>query len=711
MVIILNKNRSVQMVTPSTVYQGSNLADELTVFAPFSVKSYPAILVNFQLPSGEYLPRSVAFYAEPQPDGFGAWSMQLDSKVTSIPGTVKVSFTFISSYTGIDESTQPITITNPGPTANTATAEFTVTGDVKYIEPSDPPPDNIYREILQGLSAILNRNVNWDQNDSTSPAYILKKPPISAIKNNTGTADGAIVSGKLIVSGDITSNGVKFSDKLDKQTFSDNQHPNDIGVYAVSGANQFIQTATATSDASAGGCIALYGASGNLSTQEPKSDDDCANKQYVDELAAEFGEAVDEFERLVYALKLVYNPQNGHLSLEYYDGNTLGEPIDLPLESTVSNAYFDENNNDLVIEFTNGNTANIPVDALANPAWITNLKNIPSGGGSVPPTADAVKNYVDDTADTKLDKQVFEEGNDSRIGVYAVQKGTQQLLEAVVLFQIDNDTEKKRIPIYTRTGQLTINDPLIGYHAVPLGYLQENTAAAIRGNVSGPAIRVDDASDLNKYGEISTSPAVSALKKYTNNLLDATTAEAFSSGQVTGEVQGYSDGHVDWTAGTNYVKFPIYIPKGSLVSYSFSFSSSTETLGRVRFWGEVISGTSVYTSPTTGATKDTFIAGNDIYYMTIFKNDAAVAIPEGSSIVISDLVVTIGDSAVYSDYQAPEYVPLEEGKRRYYLADNPIFTPLWGETTEITATYIRDSTKVIDKLLSKIEALQNALAT
>lgn len=379
MVIIINKNLSTLQVTPTTVYQGSNLASELTVFAPFSVSNYPAILCNFLLPSGEYLPSLIAFYTAEQPDGFGAWSVTLPASVTAVSGTVKVSFAFISaSHTitpGANENEAP-TISGSGPIMTTEAAEFTVQASVPAL-PDIQPSGNVYEDIISSLASILRRHPDWTENATTDPSYIANKPPITPVKNSGGVLTGAEVEGNLEVTGSLTvggdSLGALLDEKLDKIT------PSNLGTYLYSvekyngvTTNGYVKAAILpTADA-----VALYDSNKNLATGSPIYSADCVNLGF-------FNQHIP--------IQLLYNGTTGILSLADINNNVIGS-VDLPLEMTVSGAEYSDGN--LVITFTNGETVSIPLEDLILPDWVTNLNNIPSGSENVPPTAEAVQEYA-----------------------------------------------------------------------------------------------------------------------------------------------------------------------------------------------------------------------------------------------------------------------------------------------------------------------------
>lgn len=258
MFIVVNKNFTLANITPSTVYQGSNLANELAIFAPFSVSSYSAIEIAVMLPSGEYLTPSLAFPSAEQPDGFGAWSMLLPASVTAIPGTVRLSLSFIGANNA---------------KMVTEAAEFTVAASVPSVMPETPSQD-IYDQILGYVSEVLNRKPNWSQTNPNADDYIANKPPIIAEKNTNDETIGARVTGELFAD-DLTVDGVNFNAKLDKAT------ANRTSVYAVEGSTQKLIETSAF--AQAPGDVAVYSDTTTLRTQDPSYSLDAVNLRYLQE--------------------------------------------------------------------------------------------------------------------------------------------------------------------------------------------------------------------------------------------------------------------------------------------------------------------------------------------------------------------------------------------------------------------------------------------
>lgn len=261
MFIVVNKNFTLANITPSTVYQGSNLANELAIFAPFSISSYSAVKIAFMLPSGEYLPPSLAFPSAEQPDGFGAWSMLLPASVTAIPGTVRLSLSFIGAN-------------NAKMVAEAA--EFTVNASVPSVPP-DTPSQDIYEQILSYVSEVLNRKPNWLQTNPNADDYIANKPPLTPMENGAEVIGNLSVTGNASIGGEMSVDGVSFSDKLDKASAPSGE----TSIYAVSGEEQ--KTIPATQFAQTSGAIPLYSENKTLRTENPSYELDAVNLQYLNE--------------------------------------------------------------------------------------------------------------------------------------------------------------------------------------------------------------------------------------------------------------------------------------------------------------------------------------------------------------------------------------------------------------------------------------------
>ena len=571
MIIVINKDFSVAKINPSTVYQGSNLANELTIFAPFSVISYPTIVINATLPSGEKLAPLAAFRSPGAstelPEGLGVWSMALPSVLTDLSGELKLSLSFYGAKYYLDTSVSPPEIKIDS--ASNGSAVIMTTGEISITVrssnqplPSAAPAANIYGQILGFLSSLSENGLrpSWTAS-ADDPKYIENKPPI------TSDANGTNVEGNLRVSGDLSA--VSFQ----------------------------------------------------IDTVDESDGNSAINLEYFNEKSAK---------------GLKYIAENGHLYLTTADGTELAY-VDLPLELTVSGAYYDDSTKSLVINFTNGSTANIPLSSLL-PEWTQDINTTNAAQKATPPTTEAVKNYVDTTA-----------------------------------------------------------------------------ANAIRANVSGPAIVLDDVSSLDSNIKITTSPKISSLKLFTRNIADISKATAYGSGQVSApepnEYGTIDQPWIEWIAGgTYYVQIPMYIPEGCTVSYSFEWEpdNSADVFKRTMFVSS--SGGTVFDKLST---RGTFVASSDIYGMRIYKDVPGTGL--SGNVSINNICVSLTNYAEYTPFAIPMTIDLSNGALEDTVENNydnlTLVPPAGSGKVTVSAQYTRDSTLVINKLEKQIAALQTAIAT
>lgn len=139
--------------------------------------------------------------------------------------------------------------------------------------------------------------------------------------------------------------------------------------------------------------IARRDENGNIKVETPIADKDAANKDYVDE------NTIGSVE---------FNDKDFTITFKKPNGETL-KTIDLPTESLVSKIEFNKDTKKLKITLQNGTSTEIPATGIFNPAWVEDI----SIGGNTPPTAKAVKDYVDEKASAaetaaqrSLDKKV-----------------------------------------------------------------------------------------------------------------------------------------------------------------------------------------------------------------------------------------------------------------------------------------------------------------
>lgn len=649
MFIIVNKDFSIAKIVPSTVYQGSNNANELAIFAPFSVSSYAVVEVAVMLPSGEYLdPPLPAFPTETQTNGIGAWSVLLPSTVTAEPGTVKFSMTFFGAKSKMV----------------TEAAEITVQASVPTPPPTEPD-EEIYEKIYQSLSSILQRHPDWNQGDPTQPDYISNKPPIEATKNNAGELVGAKVSGQIEVTGAINAGIANVIGAIN------------AGSANVTGAINARQISATTMSMTTG---TVQGVNIN-------------NPSEIVNVQALFGVLNN-----LSGAKLSYNANNGVISLLNGNDETIST-IDLPLESTVSGAEYNEATQKLVITFTNGSTAYIPLADLILPDWVTNLDTIPSGSGTVPPTADAVKNYA-----------VPIKTNNSAIPrVYAVTNGRQTTLEVNNPLLPPNSGGEGYIAGYRPTGQLLCEPPINPKEAVNLEFLNQNAASALSLSKTGKGILIDDLSPLFRT---ITFSSVGTYKMYNSNLADIGNASA-AAGEVGYENNEATDyDTIEWKNGRFFVLIPVNIPAGVECSFAFDWASTVAERGNVRFvYNGDINDTSGTISVTTENNRHfgTSTPTKNVTALQISKNSSSDSFT--GSVLISNLCVTLGNTAVCERYKTPVDVTVTSTQKTYTPPTNYGVVTFISTNSNISLKYNADPVKVIDRLNQRIAALEKAIAT
>ena len=202
MIFISDANGAIKAVAPSTVNQGSNLANRIILFAPFPQPSQ--VKVAFKLPNG-----MVTGYNSTKPikmvgislentdlyNTYSAWYYDLQDVVTALKGTVDVQFT----------------IYNGSQTITTTAQSFEVLGGVANLQPEIT--DNQYDELNQQITQILTIVESFEQKfDETN---ILKKTDIATINGQSIVNGGNVeIDGlteeekakvdKLVIDGDGT---------------------------------------------------------------------------------------------------------------------------------------------------------------------------------------------------------------------------------------------------------------------------------------------------------------------------------------------------------------------------------------------------------------------------------------------------------------------------------------------------------------------------
>lgn len=90
-----------------------------------------------------------------------------------------------------------------------------------------------------------------------------------------------------------------------------------------------------------------------------------------------------------------FDETTGVVKFSSIDGKSAKE-INLLLESEFDSGYYDADTEELVIKFKSGNELRLPASALLCPTWVSDMDKMSDEQKATPPTAEAVKSYVDD---------------------------------------------------------------------------------------------------------------------------------------------------------------------------------------------------------------------------------------------------------------------------------------------------------------------------
>ena len=143
MIFVYNANGELLNKVPEKVYQGSNKANTVYFFAPFS--SVSLVDLSFALPNGESRPKRLMTRVEDftatelkiGTENLTCWAYDLNQAVTTYAGEVTLQFF----------------VTNGGETVATNPAVFTVEKGVPPIEP-DADIDT-YENVISSVSALI----------------------------------------------------------------------------------------------------------------------------------------------------------------------------------------------------------------------------------------------------------------------------------------------------------------------------------------------------------------------------------------------------------------------------------------------------------------------------------------------------------------------------------------------------------------------------
>lgn len=159
MIVFAQANGEVIDVSPSSVYQGSNLSGSIFFVAPIS--DYNSVMVAFTLPNGKSTEsygmtrvNELNGFTDKLGNEYRAWEWtNKNAEVTEFPGTVTVQF-FIYFNDGNDGNGK-----NDCQLLTTASTTFTVEKGVSPLL-TDPPDEDTYQKIRKYLSLLDGRTKN-----------------------------------------------------------------------------------------------------------------------------------------------------------------------------------------------------------------------------------------------------------------------------------------------------------------------------------------------------------------------------------------------------------------------------------------------------------------------------------------------------------------------------------------------------------------------
>lgn len=137
MIVFINASGDILFQEKEAVYQGSNNANVITIFAPFA--SSNIITVNFKLPNGLITtPRIMASTGEVNTLSLNSWQKDIDLVLTQFYGEVKCQFKVTDSQ---------------GVIVATGNFKFNVQKGTEVTLP-EVPTQEIYDDILTILAQI-----------------------------------------------------------------------------------------------------------------------------------------------------------------------------------------------------------------------------------------------------------------------------------------------------------------------------------------------------------------------------------------------------------------------------------------------------------------------------------------------------------------------------------------------------------------------------
>ena len=342
MIFIATSNATISASVPSVVSQGSVLANDIVILAPFAAST--SVTCAFVLPNGIRTTEQLAAPLNlsnldgipPIKDELGqtynAWSYTLNGALTEFPGDVTAQFYFRKSGGGILASTA---------------STFNVQAGVP-VELPDEPSQDIYSQILTALSALGNR-VEAAESDITilTASVSQNTTDIYEIKQENARQDGQIDELQ--------------QDKVDRIFPSD-----ETRVYA---ADPTGDVSFVLSPFPSPLTIPEYDIGGRLESNDPTAPEKVANKRYVDAQDASNRAYTDN--NAVFRVEISIDPQTYVLTATARNAvnNAVSQSsVDLPLESMVVGAEVVTVGgvDKLRLTLQNGNTVDIDVSDIVD---------------------------------------------------------------------------------------------------------------------------------------------------------------------------------------------------------------------------------------------------------------------------------------------------------------------------------------------------------
>ena len=341
MVFIATSNATISASVPSMVAQGSILANEVMILAPFAAST--SVTCAFILPNGVRTQEQLAEPAQmvgidgipPIKDDLGryynAWRYTLDGALTEYAGDVTVQFFFRNGSVALASSA----------------STFNVQAGVP-VELPDEPSQDIYDQILRALSSLGARIDQTDANVAGLTSFV------NSIFVRVESAESKNAQQDVQIS------------ELQQYKVSRIFPSDETRVYAAdpTGDVSFVLSLIPRAFS-----IPEYDISGMLETNDPTAPEKVANKRYVD--AQDDSNRAYTDNNAVFRVEISIDPQTYVLTATARNAvnNVMSQSsVDLPLESMVVGAEVVTVGgvDKLRLTLQNGNTVDIDVSDIVD---------------------------------------------------------------------------------------------------------------------------------------------------------------------------------------------------------------------------------------------------------------------------------------------------------------------------------------------------------